>query len=332
MLDKGKHFLLLTVSTLIMAIGTYFFKFTNNFTFGGITGLAVLIAKTGLMTAGDFNFVASMTLLVIGMIVLGKKFAAKTAYCSILLSVTLSFLERVCPMKAPLTDQPMLELCFAIALPALGSAILFNIGSSSGGTDIIAMILKKSGMGKKGFVVFIFILPMWMNFLLRTMAWQVLLEKNGIINGFLAAIGLPQLTIINTAAAVVLGMVYDYLPFMVLPIYNAIVKIDNHLIEAAYDLGAEKRTVLAKIIIPLSVPGIVSGVTMVFVPSLTTFAISNMLGGGKVNLIGNIIEQEFTASSNWNLGSGLSLVMMIFIVISMALIEKFDRNGEGNMI
>lgn len=118
MLDKGKHFLLLTVSTLIMAIGTYFFKFTNNFTFGGITGLAVLIAKTGLMTAGDFNFVASMTLLLIGMIVLGKKFAAKTAYCSILLSVTLSFLERVCPMKAPLTDQPMLELCFAIALPA----------------------------------------------------------------------------------------------------------------------------------------------------------------------------------------------------------------------
>ena len=196
----------------------------------------------------------------------------------------------------------------------------------------LAMILKKTGMGKKGFVVFIFILPMWMNFLLRTMAWQVLLEKNGIINGFLAAIGLPQLTIINTAAAVVLGMVYDYLPFMVLPIYNAIVKIDNHLIEAAYDLGAEKRTVLAKIIIPLSVPGIVSGVTMVFVPSLTTFAISNMLGGGTVNLIGNIIEQEFTASSNWNLGSGLSLVMMIFIVISMALIEKFDRNGEGNMI
>ena len=116
-------FFLLTVSTLIMAIGTYFFKFTNNFTFGGITGLAVLIAKTGLMTAGDFNFVASMTLLLIGMIVLGKKFAAKTAYCSILLSVTLSFLERVCPMKAPLTDQPMLELCFAIALPALGSAI-----------------------------------------------------------------------------------------------------------------------------------------------------------------------------------------------------------------
>ena len=143
MLEKGKHFLLMTGSTLLMAVGTYFFKFTNNFTFGGITGLAVLVAKTGLMSASDFNLIASMLLLIIGMIILGKKFAAKTAYCSILLSVTLSILERVCPMSHPLTDQPMLELCFAIALPAMGSAVLFNIGSSSGGTDIIAMILKK---------------------------------------------------------------------------------------------------------------------------------------------------------------------------------------------
>ena len=196
----------------------------------------------------------------------------------------------------------------------------------------LGLALKDSRLGKKGFMVFVFILPMWMNFLLRTMAWQVLLEKHGIINGMLAGIGLPALNIINTPAAVILGMVYDYLPFMILPIYNALIKIDNNLIEAAYDLGASKSLVFRKVIVPLSVPGIVSGVTMVFVPSLTTFAISNMLGGGKVNLIGNIIEQEFTASSNWNLGSGLSLVMMIFIVISMAFIEKFDRNGEGNMI
>lgn len=196
----------------------------------------------------------------------------------------------------------------------------------------LGLALKDSKLGKKGFMVFVFILPMWMNFLLRTMAWQVLLEKNGIINGMLTAVGLPHLNIINTSAAVILGMVYDYLPFMILPIYNALVKIDSSLIEAAYDLGASKALVLRKVIVPLSIPGIVSGVTMVFVPSLTTFAISNMLGGGKVNLIGNIIEQEFTASANWNLGSGLSLVMMIFIVISMALIEKFDRNGEGNMI
>ncbi len=196
----------------------------------------------------------------------------------------------------------------------------------------LGLALRDSKLGKKGFMVFVFILPMWMNFLLRTMAWQVLLEKNGIINSLLGSLGLPALNIINTPAAVILGMVYDYLPFMILPIYNAIIKIDKSLIEAAYDLGASKFLVLRKVILPLSVPGIVSGVTMVFVPSLTTFAISNMLGGGKVNLIGNIIEQEFTASSNWHLGSGLSLVMMIFIVISMALIEKFDRNGEGNMI
>ncbi len=143
MKEKLRQFLLLTASILVMAIGTYFFKFSNNFTFGGITGLAVLINKFGWMSASDFTFVANMVLLVIGFLVLGKGFGAKTAYCSILLSVTLSLLERAYPMTHPLTDQPMLELCFAIALPALGSAILFNIGSSSGGTDIIAMILKK---------------------------------------------------------------------------------------------------------------------------------------------------------------------------------------------
>lgn len=140
---KSKNLLLLTGSTLLIAAGTYFFKFTNNFTFGGITGLAVLVAKSGLISASDFTFLVNMILLVFGFIILGKKFAAKTAYCSILLSVSLSLLERLYPMEAPLTDQPMLELAFAIALPSLGSAVLFNLGSSSGGTDIIAMILKK---------------------------------------------------------------------------------------------------------------------------------------------------------------------------------------------
>ena len=143
MKNKYTHFILLTGSTLLMAVGTYFFKFTNNFTFGGITGLAVLVAKLTNISASDFSLIVNMLLLVVGMFVLGKAFAAKTAYCSILLSVTLSVLERICPMTCPLTDQRMLELCFAVALPALGSAVLFNIGSSSGGTDIIAMILKK---------------------------------------------------------------------------------------------------------------------------------------------------------------------------------------------
>ncbi|MEY8369200.1 ABC transporter permease [Anaerovoracaceae bacterium 42-11] len=204
-------------------------------------------------------------------------------------------------------------ICFIIAFP-------------------LALILKGSRMGQKGFMVFIFILPMWMNFLLRTMAWQVILEKGGLINGILSFLHLPELAIINTPAAIVLGMVYDFLPFMVLPIYNTLMKIDDHVIEAAYDLGATRTKVLTDILLPLSIPGIASGVTMVFVPSLTTFVISNMLGGGKIHLIGNIIEQEFTTSSNWNLGSGLSLVMMVFIVISMAALSKLDKNGEGTLI
>ena len=141
--SKLKNFSLLTISTLIMAVGIYFFKFANNFTFGGITGIAVLVAKFLPISASDFSFVVNILLLIIGWIVLGKSFAEKTAYSTILLSVSLSLLERIYPMSHPLTNEPLLELIFAILLPALGSAILFNIGASSGGTDVIAMILKK---------------------------------------------------------------------------------------------------------------------------------------------------------------------------------------------
>lgn len=143
MKSKLKNFSLLTISTLIMAVGIYFFKFANNFTFGGITGIAVLVAKFLSISASDFSFVVNILLLIIGWIVLGKSFAEKTAYSTILLSVSLSLLERIYPMSHPLTNEPLLELIFAILLPALGSAILFNIGASSGGTDVIAMILKK---------------------------------------------------------------------------------------------------------------------------------------------------------------------------------------------
>lgn len=143
MKSKLKNFSLLTISTLIMAVGIYFFKFANNFTFGGITGIAVLVAKFLPISASDFSFVVNILLLIIGWIVLGKSFAEKTAYSTILLSVRLSLLERIYPMSHPLTNEPLLELIFAILLPALGSAILFNIGASSGGTDVIAMILKK---------------------------------------------------------------------------------------------------------------------------------------------------------------------------------------------
>ena len=196
----------------------------------------------------------------------------------------------------------------------------------------LAMILYNMGVNQHSFIVLIFILPMWMNFLLRTMAWQTLLEKTGVINSILNFLHLPALRIINTPYAIVLGMVYNFLPFMVLPIYNALSKIDRSIIHAAKDLGANNIQVFFKITLPLSVPGIISGITMVFIPALTTFVISKLLGGSKVLLIGNVIEEEFTQASNWHLGSGLSIVLMLFIIVNMVLSAIFDKDGEGSFL
>ena len=173
---------------------------------------------------------------------------------------------------------------------------------------------------------------MWMNFLLRTLAWQTLLEKTGVINSILSLLNLPSLNIINTPYAIILGMVYNFLPFMILPLYNALSKIDGNIINAARDLGANNVQTFLKITLPLSVPGIISGITMVFVPALTTFVISNLLGGSKILLIGNVIEEEFTQAYNWHLGSGLSIVLMIFIVLSMVFQTIFDKDGEGSVL
>lgn len=181
-------------------------------------------------------------------------------------------------------------------------------------------------------LVVLFIIPMWMNFLLRTLAWQSLLEREGVINGILGAIGLPPIEIINTPAAVILGMVYNFLPFMILPLYNCISKIDENTINAAYDLGANRIQTIARVIVPQSFAGIVSGITMVFVPALTTFVVSDILGGGKVMLIGNVIEQQFTVNYDWSTGAGLSIVLMLFVLISMMLVNSFDKSGEGRLL
>jgi len=226
-------------------------------------------------------------------------------------------------VMAIMTDDHMKALLLSLAFSTISTIICLLIAYP------LALILRNRHIGTGSFIVFIFILPMWMNFLLRTMAWQTLLEKNGVINTILSFLHLPTLSIINTPAAIVLGMVYNFLPFMVLPIYNVLVKIDDNVINAARDLGAGPVQTFTKIILPLSVPGIISGITMVFVPALTTFVISNLLGGGKILLIGNVIEQEFTKGSNWNLGAGLSVVLMVFILISMTLIAKYDSDGEG---
>ena len=195
----------------------------------------------------------------------------------------------------------------------------------------LAMILANKSVNQNQFIVLIFILPMWMNFLLRTLAWQTLLEKTGVINSVLRFLSLPTLDIINTDAAIILGMVYNFLPFMVLPIFNSLSRMDQDLINAARDLGANNVKTFCRIIFPLSLPGVISGITMVFVPALTTFVISSLLGGSKILLIGNVIEQEFTQASNWNLGSGLSMVLMLFIILSMIVTAIFDKDGEGLM-
>ena len=220
-------------------------------------------------------------------------------------------------------------------LKALGMSILLSFLSTAICLILaypLAMILSQKQVNQTSFIVLIFILPMWMNFMLRILAWRLLLSNNGIVNAIFQFFGFGTVKMLNTQTAVVFGMVYDFLPFMILPIYNSMARIKNDVIEAAKDLGASDAIILFKIIIPLTLSGIISGIIMVFVPALTSFVISDLLGGGKVLLIGNVIEQEFMQGTNWNLGSGLSVVLMIFVVASMALMNIFDKDGGGTAV
>ena len=197
------------------------------------------------------------------------------------------------------------------------------------------MILAGRHVSQQSFIVLIFILPMWMNFLLRTLAWQTLLEKTGVINSVLSFFGLPTLNIINTPGAIILGMVYNFLPFMVLPLYNALTKIDPNVINAAHDLGANWFQTFLRVIFPLSIPGVISGITMVFVPSVSTFVISQMLGSGKNLLVGDLIDLQFMGGAyNPHLGSAIALVMIILIFICMWIMNKFDDGSseEGGLL
>lgn len=197
----------------------------------------------------------------------------------------------------------------------------------------LAFILSRMDTHKQGTMLLLVMLPMWMNFLLRTYAWMTLLETNGVINKLLGLIGLGPFEMINTQGAIVLGMVYNYVPFMILPLYSVMTKIDKSVIEAAQDLGSNSRQVLMKVIIPLSKPGIMTGITMVFVPSVSTFIISRMLGGGSNMLIGDLIEQQILGTSyNLNLGASISIVLMIFIFMIMAVMNQFDDEEMEGMI
>ena len=183
---------------------------------------------------------------------------------------------------------------------------------------------ERAKVGKKSSTMFIlFVMPMWMNMMLRTYSWLTILESNGLLNTLLKFLHLPTVEILYTTPAVVLGMVYDFLPFMILPLYSVLSKIDVSLNEAAEDLGANPIKVFIRVTLPLSLPGVVSGITMVFLPSVTTFYISNIFGGGQIMLVGNLIEQQFLVANNWNFGSAISIIMMILIFFSMKIMNLF---------
>ncbi|MDD4343637.1 MAG: ABC transporter permease [Eubacteriales bacterium] len=196
----------------------------------------------------------------------------------------------------------------------------------------VAWIIANMEPAKRNFWVLLFVVPMWMNFLLRTYAWMTILENTGIINTLLEKFGFQSLNLIYNSQAVVLGMVYNFLPFMVFPIYSILVKIDKNLLEAAQDLGADKKSVFMKVIFPLSLPGVLSGAIMTFMPAVSTFAISRLLGGGKVTLIGNVIEQQFLLVNDWYFGSALSIIMMGFILIFVYILRKVEKDDEERSI
>ena len=192
----------------------------------------------------------------------------------------------------------------------------------------LAYIMARSKANTQRTMMMLVMLPMWMNLLIRTYSMMILMQDTGVINSVLSALNLPNLHMINTQGAVVFGMVYNYIPYMILPLYNIMSKMDHNLIEAAEDLGGNKMTVFKDVILPLSMPGIASGFTMVFVPSVSTFYISKKLGGNTFSLIGDVIEMQFKSSNNYNLGAALSMVLMVLIIICMMVMNRFTGDDD----
>lgn len=231
----------------------------------------------------------------------------------------------------------------AVTTPAYMQVLLRSILTALEATAIclllgypVAYMLSKMKKSTASLLSVLFIVPMWMNFLLRTYAWQVLLSSSGIINAIFASIGLPEQRMLYTEGAVMLGTVYNFLPFMILPIYTVLVKLDSSQIEAAGDLGANPAQTFFKVVLPLSAPGVISGITMVFIPAITTFAISRLLGGGKFMLYGDLIENQFITigKSAWGVGSALSFILLILVLISMFVLHRAEREAgeEGGRL
>ncbi|MBO5356808.1 MAG: ABC transporter permease [Clostridia bacterium] len=214
------------------------------------------------------------------------------------------------------------SLCFAFLATVICLIIAYPI----------AYFMTKASPKTQKILIMLVMLPQWLNFLIRTYSWMALLEDTGIINNLITAVGLDPVHMINTSGAVILGMVYNYLPYMIIPLHSVMSKIDSRLLEAASDLGCSHFKVITRVVFPLSMAGIISGVTMVFVPSISTFYISQKLGGGNFDLIGDTIERQFQTAYNYNLGASMSFVLMIIIMISMAVMSKYSGEDDGGVI
>lgn len=215
---------------------------------------------------------------------------------------------------------------FSVCMSLISTMICLLIGYP------LAYCISRAGARAQKILIMLIMLPMWMNLLIRTYSMMAILDDGGFVNNLLIALGLQPLHIVGTSGAVIFGMVYNFLPYMVLPIHSVINKLDGRLIEAASDLGCNNFRVLTRVILPMSAPGIISGVTMVFVPSISTFYISQKLGGGTFELIGDTIERQFQNPSTYNVGAAISLVMMILILISLAIMNRFSDSETGGMI
>ena len=215
---------------------------------------------------------------------------------------------------------------FSVCMSLISTVICLLIGYP------LAYCISRAGARAQKILIMLIMLPMWMNLLIRTYSMMAILDDGGFLNNMLMSLGLNPVHIVGTSGAVIFGMVYNFLPYMVLPIHSVIDKLDVRLIEAAGDLGCNNFRILTRVILPMSVPGIISGVTMVFVPSISTFYISQKLGGGTFELIGDTIERQFQNPSTYNVGAAISLVMMILILISLAIMNRFSDSDTGGMI
>lgn len=220
-------------------------------------------------------------------------------------------------------------------LKMLGITLLISFLATLGCLLIgypVAYIISKMDETIASSLIFVFIMPMWINLLLRTYGWITLLGRNGVLNRFLASFGSSPLGIMYTPTAVVLGMIYEFLPFMVIQIYNALRKVDKNLIDAALDLGADRGTIFRKVIFPLSLPGVYTGIIMVFIPAISTFVVSNLLGGQKVYMIGNLIDQQFTFTGDWGFGSATAIILMLILFLALFIQRRFGRDLEGDIV